>query len=220
MNLIKYNYGELYYYVSDQDSIITFLKEKGSYQSWIVKTAEKYYRPNSIVLDVGANIGTMSVGMAKFAKKVYAFEPVKKTFKCLRTNIKHNKLENVEVYNFGLDRFNGKRLINFNENLTGASSFYDNIKNSIQKEVNVKKLDDLNLTNISVIKIDVQSAEMDVLVGGIETIKENDCALIVELSLKTEEEQKRSKDVELFLNKNGFILNERASKDCLFIKKI
>jgi FkbM family methyltransferase len=52
----------------------------------------QYITTNSIILDVGANIGTVSIPLAKAVPdgKVYAFEPTSKTRKFLEQNISMN----------------------------------------------------------------------------------------------------------------------------------
>ena len=57
-------------------------------------------RSTDIVVDIGANIGAMTIPYAKVAKKVYAVEPL--YYKELDDNIKLNGLENVEVWRCGI----------------------------------------------------------------------------------------------------------------------
>ena len=80
---------------------IKYYKWKHPYQSnWeyneiftdgILNGLKKLIRPDSVVLDIGAQIGLMSVGFAKFAKKVISFEPNPATFEVLT--------KNSEIYN-------------------------------------------------------------------------------------------------------------------------
>ena len=53
-------------------------------------------RPTDTVVDIGANIGAMTIPFAKIAKKVYAVEPL--FHKELEDNIELNNLTNVVVY--------------------------------------------------------------------------------------------------------------------------
>ncbi|MEO7768245.1 MAG: FkbM family methyltransferase, partial [Ferruginibacter sp.] len=54
--------------------------------------------PGSIVIDIGANIGVFSLYAARCgAKKVYAFEPNKKSYEILLNNIKVNNLEKIII---------------------------------------------------------------------------------------------------------------------------
>jgi len=57
-------------------------------------------RDTDIVVDIGANIGAMTIPYAKVARKVYAVEPL--YYKELEENIKLNKLDNVTVFRCGI----------------------------------------------------------------------------------------------------------------------
>ena len=52
----------------------------------ILNGLKNLIQPNSVVLDIGAQIGLMSVGFAQFAKKVISFEPNPATFEVLNKN--------------------------------------------------------------------------------------------------------------------------------------
>src|SRR6266851_6976863 len=58
----------------------------------------RYVNSNSTFLDIGAYIGTISVPMAKVAKAVHSFEPVKENRDLLERNIQINILTNVTVH--------------------------------------------------------------------------------------------------------------------------
>ena len=57
-------------------------------------------RSTDIVVDIGANIGAITIPLAKVAKKVYAVEPL--YYKELEENIKLNGLKNIEVLKCGI----------------------------------------------------------------------------------------------------------------------
>jgi FkbM family methyltransferase len=58
-----------------------------------------------LALDVGANIGSYTLPLAKRFKAVAAFEPSPRHCRVLRLNIKKNKLQNVHVYEIALSDF-------------------------------------------------------------------------------------------------------------------
>ncbi|MEI8364141.1 MAG: FkbM family methyltransferase, partial [archaeon] len=55
----------------------------------------------NIVIDVGANAGDFSIFISPVIKKIYAFEPVPKTYKRFLNNIKLNKLKNIYPFQLG-----------------------------------------------------------------------------------------------------------------------
>ncbi|MFC1734387.1 FkbM family methyltransferase, partial [candidate division KSB1 bacterium] len=65
---------------------------------------------NSTILDIGANIGIMTVHFARKLKKsnVFSIEPVPENVKALRRIIGFYKLKNVKVINIALGNRNGE----------------------------------------------------------------------------------------------------------------
>lgn len=57
-------------------------------------------KPDDIAIDIGANIGAITIPLAKAVKKVYAIEPL--FVKELQQNIALNKLGNIEVMECGI----------------------------------------------------------------------------------------------------------------------
>ena len=77
--------------------------------SYLIGTAEphlqrairKYVAPGDTVYDIGANMGYVSLSLAKrvgLSGQVIAFEPVPQNIDLLRTNIENNQLRNVQVF--------------------------------------------------------------------------------------------------------------------------
>lgn len=87
-------------------------------------------RPTDIAVDIGANIGAVTIPVAKQAKLVQAFEPL--FYAELRSNIKLNSLENVIVYAAGLSDKNETTMIEFSSK-SGMSNLitFDGIKNLV-----------------------------------------------------------------------------------------
>ena len=88
----------------DVDWIDFELATKGQFSpihSWIV---EQFITHHSVVVDVGAHIGTFTVHSAKKAKAVHAFEPVITSYQRLEDHIVLNNLSNVttlQVWHLG-----------------------------------------------------------------------------------------------------------------------
>ena len=154
---------------------------------------------NPTILDVGANIGLYSICYSKIFSNsiIHSFEPVRKNYQALITNIKSNKIKNIISYKFGLldkrknlkigipDAKTHKRYKkNINDGLFSIFAKKKNLK------IKLLSLDDLNKDNffnkIDFIKIDVEGAESLVLEGAKKTIKKFKPTIQIEFNELTE----------------------------------
>ncbi|MFH2021125.1 MAG: FkbM family methyltransferase [archaeon] len=139
--------------------------------------------PDGIIIDVGANIGLFSLLCAK-GKKVYAFEPEKKNFKMLITNIKENKLVDVFPSKIALSKSKGRTRLFIHGSAT--HSLYRQNKDDTFENVETATLDSIFLPQlverISLLKIDVEGAELDVLEGCKQLLKKTDNIILEKVS--------------------------------------
>ncbi len=151
---------------------------------------------NGIILDIGANIGTMTTLIAKKSKnsKIYAFEPIPDNIKALKRVIGHYKLDNVKVYEAALGEENGelKMIMPIIDNvkMQGLSHVVEKytaeeINSGHIYSVPVYKLDDLEELRsggkINAIKIDVENFEYHVLKGAEQILKDHKPVIYCEL---------------------------------------
>ena len=129
---------------------------------------------NNTVIDIGANIGWISLILAESvgsSGKVYSFEPSSKIFKYLKQI--SEKRKQIFPYQMAMSNENGE--VSFtNEKHSDLSHISSNVtKNS--ETVECKTLDnfvlDENITSINFIKVDVEGHDYQVLEGGLETLK-------------------------------------------------
>lgn len=138
-------------------------------------------KDKATILDIGANIGNHTLYWAneRNAKKVFAFEPYTYSYKVLEKNIEINHLEKkVTAYNFGIsDKESKGSVVTFCPTNIGGLKFENDSKGDFE----FKPLDSLKIRQkIDLIKIDVEGAELEVLNGGIKTIKKNLPIIVVE----------------------------------------
>ena len=138
-----------------------------------------------VILDVGANIGDDTVYYGKEligVKKIYAFEPIIRTYEILETNVRINQLTQiVETINCACGKQEGSaRIENVPKNNIGGTS----IKSEDDGDLKVITIDGLNIENVAYIKIDVEGFELDVIEGAIETIKRCRPYLYIEIPTK------------------------------------
>ena len=157
------------------------MREGKVWESYLHDVFEKHLSKRSVAIDAGAFIGTHTVKLSKICKKVYAFEPCLASFSLLNRNLRVNKCENVVPNSFGLSDSYGKTTFQWNksENL-GASALRGNDMNFFKarredkaalNSVKLTTIDNLNLSELHFIKVDVEGYELKVLNGAINTIK-------------------------------------------------
>lgn len=140
--------------------------------------------------DIGANLGWYGLHVARIFPKsrVFAFEPIPKTYSYLQRNIAHNQLSNMRAYNFGLSDQAGEHVFYVNPKIMGAaSSSALNGSEGQPLECKVRRLDDVAAeldTRIDFIKADVEGAELFVFRGGINIIKECKPVIFAEMLRK------------------------------------
>ena len=148
--------------------------------------AYKYLNSDSIVVEVGAHIGTLTVILSKLSKKVYTYEPIKQSYDLLNKNLLLNNCKNVISYQKGVGDEIGKTKVGYiSEGNCGATILQGG---SIEKhwykktdvDVDMITLDSLNLDRIDYLKIDVEGYEEKVINGGLKIINKYKPIIVLE----------------------------------------
>lgn len=149
-------------------------------REWEERFLERYLRLGDVLVDVGANIGLMTLkGSAIVGElgKVAAFEPHPRVFAFLKGNIRLNGFSNIGTYHVALGTESGKS-IGF------SSSKYDDMNQvstlDVGIEVPVARLDDYAAEiagEVALLKVDVEGYEKFVFEGGREILGRTKCIL-------------------------------------------
>ncbi len=171
-----------YFYLDSIDDFIKMhLKRGETWEEHIQKLIYRYARPGSIVLDIGAHIGTHTLTMALAVGpqgQVLALEPQPKLFRELFLNMAINDLHNISFYWAGAgDRQGSIELGPLSTNNEGGSSLCGGTGQVVQ----LLTIDSLRLSNVSLMKIDVEGMEDQVLEGARATILANRPVIIIEI---------------------------------------
>jgi len=133
-------------------------------------------KPGMRVLDVGANVGYYALMLAHMVGEhgqVICVEPSPENLPELRLNVERNSLANVSVIPMAVGAENGEaRLLGgINSGVVADGGAY-----SIQ----VKKIDDLGVGKIDLLKMDIEGHEGFALDGASRTLAENRPVLFIE----------------------------------------
>jgi len=124
--------------------------------------------PGATVVDVGASLGYYTLLAAKRVGNdgsVYAFEPHPPSFERLIENVKLNNWKNVQAFNFAIsDKKGEKKLYVFKSGMASGSSFALK-RDSVPITVKTMRLEDAVKTDIDLVKMDIEGAEVEVLKG-------------------------------------------------------
>ncbi|MEZ0261724.1 MAG: FkbM family methyltransferase [Alphaproteobacteria bacterium] len=143
-------------------------------------------KADKLSLDIGANKGVWSYAMLPHSLGVHAFEPNPKSLEILRSWGKSK----LTIHDMALSNQTGTATLYVPK---GLRSSYSNQRSSLvltrteghgSVTVDTKKLDDLNITNIGFMKIDVEGFEQQVLQGAAETLKRERPNLVIEIEEK------------------------------------
>ena len=136
-------------------------------------------------VDVGANIGTISYFLSKYSRENHAFE----INPHIAEKLRRAKLANTKVYEMGLSDSRGCARLRVP--LAGFGAVFGNATietaNNLdgravsEQELPIAMLDDFNLQDVGLIKIDVEGHELAVLRGAVKTLERDRPSLIVEI---------------------------------------
>jgi FkbM family methyltransferase len=167
------------------------------YDTAEIMSCLKLLTADSVVLDVGANIGFWTVPMAKTLRsggKVYAFEPLPSNFERLCENLRLNGVEDrVEAQRVGLSDAAGSATLSLREDFSEGSAT-GNAAIVIDESdlrfrclpIELNTLDSVFLSRsierLDFIKIDIEGHEDRFLAGASSTISRFRPALFVEIN--------------------------------------
>lgn len=96
-------------------------------------------RDTDVVVDVGANIGVITIPLAKVARKVYAVEPL--FCKELEDNVKLNELNNVEILPVGIGKEAHKEIKFSSKSALAPIITFKKLKEVVGEQIDFLKMD-------------------------------------------------------------------------------
>ncbi len=163
----------------------------GGYETEEFFVLLKLLKKDSVIFDIGANIGWYSIPIGKLfpRSRIYAFEPIPTTHSYLKKNIGLNHLSNISAYKFGFS--NEKKTIRFYyyPEGSGNASEANLTKSKHIKRVScpLRTIDDFTREkkcSVDVVKCDVEGAELLVFQGGKKTVQRDKPIILCEILRK------------------------------------
>jgi len=181
-------------------NVVDSIKQDEEYEPWVVNylsVASEFYGADKDAIDVGANIGFMSIILSQLQNKgkVYAFEPLDVMVKHLNKNIRTNSISNISVSKTIVsdkdDELNDVCIPEFGGYVGGSfvtksgekreSGYSEKVK-TITLDTFFKNITDKQ-PNIKILKIDVECWEKQVILGAKETIQKHQPVAIIEFNV-------------------------------------
>ena len=207
---------EIFFYLPDTEDHIQKIIRQGNsfYEFNMLEDIYGRVSHGATIIDVGANIGNHTIFFAKICNsKVFALEPLKHCFEILNQNIKLNKLEDSVT---AIQKAAGRKAGKGNVIVVDPKNYgRTQVERNPTGEIELIALDELILdTEVSIIKIDVEGMEFDVLQGAKKLIKRFNPIMYVEA-----ERPEDFKRINSFLSRFGYsaVVNFNWTPTILFM---
>ncbi len=193
----------------DNDSDVIILREMFIHQDY--RESAQHFSPN-VIFDIGANVGLAGCYFAAIFphSEIYGFEPESGAYRVAEIN--YRNIRRGKLFKVALTSQNGEANILSSDIGSGGQKLevYDPSSNWRREKVKTYRLDDLiraeNLPTPDLLKIDVEGAEYDVLLG-LGDIAQKVKGIVMEVHSDVLWEKCSS-----FLSENGFLVLSNEQK--------
>jgi FkbM family methyltransferase len=153
----------------------------------VLKTIDRSNQPITAI-DIGGNLGLVSLALAKVGFSVYVFEPIPKTFRLMEQNFRLNPRLSEKIKSYPIGVGSKQEIVEF---AVASRSPQQNkiLPKSVQPTVYDDRchcaiirldtfLEENNIDQIDLLKMDVEGFEVEVLKGLTKTLKSGKINLI------------------------------------------
>lgn len=178
-------------YVQEEDEQVGRHVLRDSYEPNVTTVFRRYVRPGMQVLDIGANIGyftMLSASLVGPSGGVFAIEPNPDSVKLLEASRRENGYENVRIFQVAAGRAPGLLVLNRASSNAMTSAVPEAVSHLVRSTtVPSFRIDDLVPSDVKIdfIKIDVEGAEYNALLGARALIARSRPTIVSEFSPKT-----------------------------------
>lgn len=146
----------------------------------VMRFLRSWLRAGGVALDVGANIGTYAIPLARIVGpdgRVIAFEPNRPTRACLRHNVRLNRARNVVVIPSAVGEISGRQALVVTADNAGEVHLAPGNADRGMADVRVTTLDEetsrLGIRAVDFIKLDIEGYELAALRGATRILRDS-----------------------------------------------
>lgn len=215
-NIYKNKYGSYYCPIGLEKGIDWIIKNGYVHEDQTLNFIKNNISSDGTIITAGTHIGTFLPFYSKIANKVYGFEPILENYHYAKLNIELNSLKNVNLFNYALGSSNCE--LYMKEYNLIEKSLCRVVKNKCENTVVVKcicldSLDELLNNKISIIQLDVEGYENNVLLGAQKIIEKYKPILVLENNYDRY-------DIPDFLLKHNYIMmNDKINENIVLVCK-
>ena len=235
------NINEIKYVIkNDNDLIQKFLLNNRQWNNNILLIIGQLIKRFNLkhFLNIGCHIGTVALPLSKYIDKVTAIEAYPMTFKHLEEHIKINNIKNIQVFNLAIGDENKKIYFLDDKNIrvknnTGGMHVIteeDIVNKRLSSDIHskkysneMKKLDDLNISDFDILLADVEGKEYELLKGGKNKIIKYKPIIIVEIwnnnKRNLERMQTTNDEIINYIINLGYKLVKQLGDNYIFLPK-
>jgi len=173
--------GEGFWVHDNEDLSNHIVRENDFFEAEILDFLKEHFNNQRVIIDIGANIGNHAIYFSRYLKHthIYAFEPIPANYELLLKNCEGRS--DIIPSNIALSDKAEIIPMTANSRNMGMSGWD---KNGVIG-VTAYTLDFLNLDDVTMIKIDVENYEPQVLAGAKKTIERFKPVILIEDNFNT-----------------------------------
>jgi FkbM family methyltransferase len=227
INLAKTDFGNFMGY--EHDVLFQSLVENKFHDPEVGAFIKENIKPQDTCVDIGANIGTMSVFLSRHCNKLYSIEPQSNIYLALCGNLFINQCNNVTPMNIAAFSENKSFSIASKEKLDGwvgdIHEGYDKVKSfgsvSLEEkkdgDIKGKRLDEIIKEKVDFIKVDAEGGDLDALMGCQKIIENYSPHIIFEFHESCSKKcyNRSWDDYCVFFKENNYNMTEISERDFL-----
>lgn len=188
--------------IDRRDSVISrCLQKYGEFAEGENKVMSRLVHAGDTVLDVGSNLGTVTLALSHQVGqhgRVFAVDAQTLMCEYLRQTLALNDLHNVQVLNAAMGAREGSVNLTDIEYDQGGNFGALSLEGIERGNIKMRTIDSLGLKQCSLIKIDVEGMELDVLGGAASTMSKHQPAVYVE----NKDKNKSTELIKFFFDRN------------------